>query len=131
MVSFVLAGGPATLNGAVTLTLHPLLCHCVLLFFDDILVFSHTLRDHIKHLRQVLKLLHRDQRKVKLSKCAFGQRKVAYLGHVVSAEGVATDPTKIKAVSEWKTPTTIKEVRSFLGLAGYYRRFVQNFGVIA
>uniref|UniRef100_A0A8R7VA35 Reverse transcriptase domain-containing protein n=1 Tax=Triticum urartu TaxID=4572 RepID=A0A8R7VA35_TRIUA len=131
VLSFGLAGGPGTFNGAITETMHPLLRHYVLLFFDDILVFSKTWEDHLAHLRQVLELLRRDQWKVKESKCEFGQRQLSYLGHVISSEGVATDPGKIQAVEAWPTPTDAKEVRRFLGLAGYYRRFVRGFGIIA
>lgn len=118
-------------NGALTTTLKLVDRKCVLLFFDDILVFSKTLRDHINHLRQVLQLLHRDQWHVKMSKCEFGQHSLSYLGHVISDQGVSTEPTKIQAVSNWTTPTDVKAVRNFLGLAGYYRRFVRNFGIIA
>uniref|UniRef100_A0A8R7QID1 Reverse transcriptase domain-containing protein n=1 Tax=Triticum urartu TaxID=4572 RepID=A0A8R7QID1_TRIUA len=126
-----LAGGPGTFNGAMNTTLHPLLRKCVLVFFDYILVFSKTLEDHKQHLKEVLQLLRRDHWKVKRSKCAFGQEQLTYLGHVVSAQGVATEPTKIQAVQRWTTPANVKEVRSFLGLAGYYHRFVRNFGIIA
>ena len=104
---------------------------CVMSFFDDILVFSKTLQEHAEHLRQVFELLRRDQWKVKRSKCSFGQQRITYLGHVISAEGVATDPTKIEAVVAWPTPTNVKEVRQFLGLAGYYRRFARQFGILA
>ena len=104
---------------------------CVLSFFDDILVFNKTLQDHAEHLRQVFELLSRDQWKVKRSKCSFGQQRITYLGHVINADGVATDPTKIEAVTAWPTPTNVKEVRQFLGLAGYYRRFVRQFGILA
>lgn len=125
-----LAGGPGTFNGAMNTTLHPLLRKCVLVFFDDILVFSKTLEDHKQHLKEVLQLLRRDHSKVKRSKCAFGRQQLTYLGHVVSAQGVATEPTKIQAVQRWTTPANVKEVCSLLGLAGYYRRFVRNFGII-
>lgn len=95
VVSFRLAGAPPTFLGAMNHTLHPLLRYCVLVFFDDILVFSQTLEDHQEHLRQVLALLHKDQWKVKLSKCSFGQQQISYLGHVISTQGVSTEPGKI------------------------------------
>ncbi|XP_020186159.1 uncharacterized protein [Aegilops tauschii subsp. strangulata] len=131
VLSFGLAGGPATFNGAVYTTLKPVNTKCVLMFFDDILIFSHTLDEHKEHLRQVLALLRRDQWKVKLSKCAFGQQQLVYLGHVISSKGVATEPSKVKSVAEWPTPVNVKEVRGFLGLAGYYRRFIRHFGMLA
>ena len=131
VVSFGLTGGPPTFLGAMNTTVHPLLRVCVLVFFDDILVFSKTLKDNARDLRRVLALLRRDQWKAKFSKCAFGQQKLSYLGHVISEQGVATEPTKIRAVAQWTAPTSVKEVRSFLGMAGYYRRFVKNFGIIA
>ena len=74
------------------------------------------------HLRQVLELLRCDRWQVKMSKCLFVQRQLKYLGHVISEEGVATDPDKVQAVLNWPVPTSVKELRSFLGLAGYYRR---------
>jgi hypothetical protein len=79
----------------------------------------------------VLQLLANDKWQVKLSKCTFAQQQLSYLGHTISAAGLATDPTKIAAVQSWPTPTSVKDVRSFLGLAGYYRKFVRNFAVIA
>lgn len=85
----------------MTVTLHPLLRHNVLVFFDGILVFSETLEEHAQHVKQVLQLLQCDSWKVKSSKCIFGQQQVVYLGHVVSAAGVATDPSKITAVVQW------------------------------
>ena len=103
----------------------------LILFFDDILVFSKTLEQHREDLKEVLTLLRKDQWKVKASKCVFGQQQLSYLGHVISPQGVATEPTKIRAVADWQSPTNVKGVRSFLGLAGYYRRFVRPFGVFA
>lgn len=111
--------------------LAPLLRKFVVVFIDDILIFSKSWAEHLAHIRQVFKLLHQHQFKVKLSKCSFAQKELSYLGHIISEKGVATDPSKIEIVQHWPTPTSVKEVRSFLGLAGYYRKFVQNFGSIS
>jgi hypothetical protein len=100
-------------------------------FFDDILIFSRTLEEHTEHVRLVLQLLQCDQWQVKLSKCVFAQCKLRYLGHVISEQGVATDPEKVQAVLRWPAPPSFKELRSFLGLAGYYHRFVRHFGMIS
>jgi len=131
VMAFGLTGGPATFQGAMNTTLAPLLRKCVLVFFDDILVYSRTYEEHVSHVAQVLQLLQQDQWKVKLTKCSFAKRQIAYLGHVISEAGVSTDPRKISAISTWPTPTSVKELRSFLGLAGYYRKFVHHFGVIS
>jgi hypothetical protein len=131
VMAFGLTGAPATFQGAMNSTLKPLLRKCALVFFDDILVYSDTWDNHLMHLDWVLQLLHQDHWQVKLSKCSFAKQKIAYLGHVISKDGVSTDPTKVEAVHSWPTPQNAKELRGFLGLAGYYRKFVKNFGVIA
>lgn len=128
---FGLAGAPATFLGAMNSTLQPLLRKCVIVFFDDILVYSRSLPEHIEHLKQVLQLLRRDNWQVKKSKCSFGQQTIAYLGHVNDNQGVAPDPEKISKVANWPVPANCKDVRSFLGLTGYYRKFVKHFGIIA
>jgi hypothetical protein len=115
----------------MNITLGPLLRKCVLVFFDDLLIFSRTLEEHIEHVRLVLQLLQRDKWQVKLSKCVFAQRQLRYLGHIISEQGVATDPEKVQAVLNWPAPTSVKELHSFLGLADYYRRFVHHFGIIS
>jgi hypothetical protein len=102
-----------------------------LVFFDDILVYSATFEDHLSPLYSVLELLQADLLKVKLPKCAFVQTKIPYLGHVISQQGVASDTGKISVVAAWPTPNNVKELRSFLGLAEYYKKFVKNFGVIS
>jgi hypothetical protein len=112
-------------------TLAPLLRSCVLVFFDDILVYSTTWEDHLHHLELVLNLLSQDRWQIKLSKCSFARQQISYLGHVVSHQGVATHPAKIDVVTSWPTPTNCKELRGFLGLAGYYRKFVRHFGILA
>jgi hypothetical protein len=111
--------------------LRPFLRRFVLVFFDDILIYSRTWADHLRHLRAVFGALQQHQLFVKRSKCAFATPSVAYLGHVVSAAGVAMDPTKVQAVRDWQQPRSARAVRSFLGLAGYYRKFVHNYGTIA
>lgn len=99
-------------------------------FFNDILIYSRSWDDHLIHLKQVLGILSDNQLFVKLSKCQFGVLSVGYLGHLIFSEGVAVDPAKIQSVQSWPVPTSPKQVRGFLGLAGYYRKFVRGFGVI-
>lgn len=103
----------------------------VLVFFDDILVYSSSLAEHLRHLEVVLTKLQEHQLKVKLSKCSFGTPSVEYLGHIISAKGVSVDPSKVRAIQQWEKPKTLKGLREFLGLAGYYRKFVRNFSSIA
>ena len=128
---FGLSGAPATFQKAMNTTLSPLLRKCVLVFFDDILIYSKSYEEHLEHVKLVLQLLARDHWQVKLSKCIFAKRQVSYLGHVISQEGVSTDPSKVQAILRWPIPANVKELRGFLGLAGYYRKFVKHFGVIA
>ena len=128
---FGLTGAPGTFQEAMNSTLAPFLRKFVLVFFDDILIYSRTYEDHIKHISQVLRLLSENHWKLKLSKCAFAQQSISYLGHIISGDGVSTDPAKISAVVNWPTPASVKDVRSFLGLAGYYRKFVRHFGLLA
>jgi hypothetical protein len=131
VMAFGLTGAPGTFQEAMNSTLAPYLRIFVLVFFDDILIYSANYEDHLVHIRLVFELLAKDQWKIKLSKCSFAQRKIAYLGHVISEQGVGTDPSKVSAISQWPTPTSAKQLRSFLGLAGYYRKFVKGFGVIS
>jgi hypothetical protein len=103
----------------------------VVVFIDDILVYSSTAEEHEQHLRVVLERLRQNQLYAKFSKCEFWLDEVAFLGHVLIAKGVVVDPTKIEAVKEWEQPHNPTDIRSFLGLAGYYRRFIENFSKIA
>ncbi|WVZ83813.1 hypothetical protein U9M48_030913 [Paspalum notatum var. saurae] len=103
----------------------------VVVFIDDILVFSINEEEHEQHLRKVLQKLRENQLYTKLSKCEFWLLEVSFLGHIVSKGGVSVDPSKIKVVQEWVAPQNVGEIRSFLGLLGYYRRFVKNFSKIA
>src|SRR5438105_4712966 len=96
-------------------------------FFDDILIYSRSEEEHEKHLRVVLDRLRDHQLYAKFSKCEFWLQKASFLGHVLSEEGVAVDPTKVEAVMDWQTSRYVLEIRSFLGLVGYYRRFIEGF----
>lgn len=103
----------------------------VVVFIDDILVYSRSAEEHGQHLKMVLEKLRDHQLYAKFSKCEFWLQKVSFLGHILTAEGIAVDPEKVTAVANWKKPTTVTEIRSFLGLAGYYRRFIEGFSKIA
>jgi len=131
VMSFGLTGAPNIFQGAMNKTLKPLLRKCIIIFFDDILFYSSSFEEHLQHLQQVFELLAQDQWLVKLSKCRFAQESISYLGHVISAKGVGTDPTKVEVVHQCPQPADVKELRSFLGLAAYYRKFVRNFSIIA
>jgi hypothetical protein len=102
----------------------------VLVFIDDILIYSKNREEHEEHLRLVLQVLREHQLYAKFSKCNFFQKQVHYLGHVISKEGVAVDPDKIRSIMEWPTPKDVSDIRSFMGLAGYYRRFIKGFSKI-
>jgi hypothetical protein len=106
----------------------PYLCRFVLVFFDDIFIYSPSWADHLRHICAILEELCCHQLFLKRTKCAFGAASVAYLGHVILAAGVAMDPSKIQAIREWPALRLARAVRGFLGLAGYYRKFVHNYG---
>ncbi|KAL5540688.1 hypothetical protein UlMin_043340 [Ulmus minor] len=103
----------------------------VVIFIDDILIYSKTREDHEAHLELVLQRLKEHRLYAKFKKCEFWIEQVTFLGHVISKDGVSVDPSKVEAVSNWPRPTTVTEIRSFLGMAGYYRRFVEGFSRIA
>lgn len=103
----------------------------VLVFFDDILVYSRTWQEHLEHVRIIFDLLQQHRLFVKKKKCEFGREELEYLGHIISAAGVKVDQSKIKAMVDWPPLTTVTELRGFLGLTGYYQKFVENYGIIA
>jgi hypothetical protein len=131
VMAFGLCNAPATFQALMNDVLRLFLRRFVLVFFDDILIYSKTWADHLRHLRAVLDELRRHQLFVKRNKCSFATSSVAYLGHVISAAGVAMDPAKVQAIHDWPAPRSARAMRGFLGLAGYYRKFVHNYGAIA
>ncbi|KAL0560151.1 hypothetical protein IC582_000545 [Cucumis melo] len=130
-MSFGLTNAPAVFMDLMNRVFREFLDTFVIVFIDDILIYSKTEAEHEKHLRMVLQTLRDNKLYAKFSKCEFWLKQVSFLGHVVSKAGVSVDPAKIEAVTGWTRPFTVSEVRSFLGLAGYYRRFVENFSRIA
>ena len=128
---FGLCNAGATFQRLMDVVMSGLHFEVCLVYLDDIVLFSRTIEEHLERLVRLLGRLESAGLKLKPEKCRLMQKSVSFLGHVVSGEGIATDPEKTKMVSEWPVPTTVKEVRSFLGLAGYYRRFVKGYASIA
>ncbi|GKC17008.1 putative nucleotidyltransferase, ribonuclease H [Tanacetum coccineum] len=131
VMPFGLTNAPAVFMDLMNRVCKPYLDKFVIVFIDDILVYSKSKDEHEVHLRLVLELLKKEELYAKFSKCEFWLQEVQFLGHVVNQNGVHVDPSKIEAVKNWKAPTTPSKIRSFLGLVGYYRRFITNFSKIA
>ncbi|KAJ9556187.1 hypothetical protein OSB04_010801 [Centaurea solstitialis] len=131
VMPFGLTNAPAVFMDLMNRVCRPFLDKSVIVFIDDILVYSKDEAEHERHLREVLNVLRNEKLYAKFSKCEFWLHEVQFLGHVVSRDGIKVDPAKIEAVMNWKSPTNPSEIRSFLGLAGYYRRFIQDFSKIA
>ena len=131
VMSFGLTNAPATFMRLMNSVFMEYLDKFVVIYIDDILIYSKTEEEHAEHLRLVLTKLREHRLYAKFSKCEFWLRELIFLGHVVSANGVAVIPDKVQSILEMKAPTTVKGVRRFLGLAGYYRRFIENFSKIA
>eukprot|EP00253_Pinus_taeda_P032583 PITA_32583 len=131
VLPFGLTNAPATFMCLMNSIFHQYLDRFVLIFIDDILVYSRTMEEHQEHLRKVLQTLWEHQLYAKFSKCDFFKEEIQYLGHVITKEGIAVDPEKIKAIMDWPILKDVADVRSFMGLAGYYRRFVEGFSKVA
>ena len=127
---FGLCNAPATFQRLMERCMGDMNLRDCLIYLDDIVVFSSTFEEHIERLEAVFRRLQTNNLKLKASKCEFFKREVTYLGHVVSKEGISTDPAKTEAVLNWPVPKTVKEVRMFLGFTGYYRRFVKGYASI-
>ncbi|GJX73962.1 putative reverse transcriptase domain-containing protein [Tanacetum coccineum] len=109
----------------------PYLDKFIIVFIDDILIYSKDKKEHEEHLKAILELLKKEKLYAKFSKCEFWISKVQFLGHVIDSRGIHVDPAKIESIKDWATPKTPTEIRQFLGLAGYYRRFIEGFSKIA
>jgi hypothetical protein len=127
VMSFGLTNAPAHFTYLMNSVFMPELDKFLVVFIDDILIYSKNKEEHAQHLRIVLTRLREHQLYAKFSKCAFWLEEIQFLGHVLSAKGIVVDPIKVKDILEWKPPTTVHQVRSFLGLVGYYRRFIPDF----
>lgn len=131
VLPFGLTNAPSTFQAAMNDLLRPYLRKFVLVFFDDILIYNSTYVDHLSHLHTVLNLLVTNQFFAKLSKCVFAVSSVHYLGHIISDGTMAPDPSKVAAIKEWPMPRSLSQLRGFLGLTGFYRRFVRNYATLA
>ena len=130
MVPFVLSNAPVVFMCLMNGVFRDYLDKFVIVFLDDILVYSKSEEEHEKHLRMVLQVLREHQLYAKLRKCLFYQRQIHYLGHIILEEGIVVDLEKVEAIREWSAPRNVVEVISFMGLVGYYRRFIVGFSKI-
>jgi hypothetical protein len=131
VMPFGLTNAPATFQHIMNTIFSQFLHKFVLVFMDDILVYSPTLEAHIQHLTLVFQVLTKHHFFIKESKCLFAQQSLEYLGHVITTQGITTYPSKVAAVNRWPAPSNVKELRGFLGLAGYYKRFIKNYDIIS
>jgi hypothetical protein len=127
VMPFGLTNAPATFSTLMQTLFHPYLDRFIIVFLDDILIYSKTEEEHLLHVEKALELLAKEKLYAKRSKCEFAQTEVSFLGHKISAAGVSVEQDKVAAVRDWPECKSVEEVRSFLGLAGFYRRFVPNF----
>ncbi|GKE47245.1 putative reverse transcriptase domain-containing protein [Tanacetum coccineum] len=131
VMSFGLTNAPAVFMDLMNRVCKPYLDKFVIVFIDDILIYSKNKQEHEEHLKLILELLKKEQLYAKFSKCEFWIPKVQFLGHVIDSQGIHVDPAKIESVKDWASPKSATEIRQFLGLAGYYRRFIEGFSKIA
>src|SRR6185436_2035906 len=128
---FGLTNAPATFQRLMNEVLIGMIGNGVVVYLDDINIYSKNFEEYLKRVQEVFDRLHTAELKLKPSKCYFFKKKLSFLGHVIDAEGVSTDPAKIEKVKNYPVTKTVTQVRSFLGLASYYRKFMKNFSEIA
>jgi hypothetical protein len=128
---FGLTNALSTIMHLMNEVLRPFIGLFVVVYFDDILIYSKTMEDHLKHLSAVFDALHAARLFANMDKCIFCTQRVSFLGYVVTPQGIEVNSSKIATIQECPTPTTVAQIRSFLGLAGFYRRFVRDFSSIA
>nr|GFB27501.1 transposon Tf2-9 polyprotein [Tanacetum cinerariifolium] len=131
VMPFGLTNAPAVFMDLMNRVCKLYLDNFVIVFIDDILIYSKDEKEHEEHLKAILELLKKEELYAKFSKCEFWIPKVQFLGHVIDRQGIHVDPAKIKSVKDWASPKSPTEIRQFLGLAGYYRRFIEGFSKIA
>ncbi|GJU03448.1 putative reverse transcriptase domain-containing protein [Tanacetum coccineum] len=131
VMPFGLTNAPAVFMDLMNRVCKPYLDKFVIVFIDDILIYSKSKKEHEEHLKLILELLKKEELYAKFSKCEFWIPKVQFLGHVIDSEGIHVDPAKIESIKDWTSPKSPTEIRQFLGLAGYYRRFIEGFSKIA
>ena len=130
VMPFGLTNAPASFQSVMNKKYSPMLWKNILVFFDEIFIYSKTLDEHVQHLLAVFNIFSKHQLFIKRSECSFAQQTLEYLGHIISATGVATNPDKVQAMMQWSVPVSLKELRGFLGLTGYYRKFIEHYGSI-
>ena len=128
---FGLCNAPSTFQATMNQLFQPFLRRFIIVFFDDVLVYSETVEDHLVHLESAFKLLLSGKFSLKRTKCTFAQSQLEYLGHVVSGNGVEPVPEKLHAIQEWPLPQSVKSLRNFLRLVGFYIRFIKGYAKIA
>ena len=128
---FGLTNAPATFMRVMNDVVRPFIDDFVIVYLDDIIVFNKTWEEHSKHVKQTLDVLKKENLYVKLSKCEFGKTSLNYLGHIVGGGELKIDPSKVEVIVNWPKPKSATEVRSFLGAAQYWRKFIANFSLIA
>ena len=130
VMPFGLSNAPSTFMRFMNQVLQPFIGKFLVVYFDDILIYSKTEEDHVFHLRQVMRILRQEKLYINLKKYSFMTSAIMFLGFVVSAKGLEVDPDKVKAIVEWPIPSTLQELRSFHGLSTFYRCFIISFSTI-